>query len=108
MHIELLFFFSVRFTICFPIVAANVVSKGEHTLYGCLLAVQYVTPEQIAKKSELLLTQLPSELDVDYLQLLLEKALGTGDFSLQKHDDNSAMISFHRIIPCNGIFCMWH
>lgn len=98
----------MRFTVCSPTVAANVVSKGDHTLYGFPLLVQYETPEQFVKKSKLLLTQLPSKIDFDFLKLLMEKALGTEEFSLQQQDDTSAMISFHRIVPGDGTFCLWH
>ena len=86
----------------FSTVADCVVSKGDHKLFGCPLLVQYVSTEQKLKECKFFVTQLPAEIEMDYLKLLLEKVIGTDEFSLEQQDSTSVMVIFQRMLPDNG------
>ena len=64
--------------------------------------MQYATADDIAKRSKLLVTQLPSEIEMDYLEALLQKTLGTTEFSLEMSANSSATIIFHNICTDAG------
>ena len=89
-------------------VAASVVSKGGHSLYGYPLVVQYVSTEQKVNKCKLLMTQLPSEIETDYLKALLEKTLGTDQFSLEMPDNTSVVLIFYKVYTDAGIYPYIH
>lgn len=64
--------------------------------------MQYAPADDIAKRSKLLVTQLPSEIEMDYLKALLEKTLGTTEFSLEVSANSAATIIFHNIYTDAG------
>ena len=69
---------------------------------GHALVVQYASIEQKVKKCKLLVTQLPAKIEMDYLKLLLEKVIGTDEFSLEQQDSTSVMVIFQQMLPGNG------
>ena len=64
--------------------------------------MQYAPADDIVKRSKLLVTQLPSEIEMDYLKALLEKTLGTDKFSLEMSANSTATIIFHNIYTDAG------
>ena len=63
----------------------------------------------MAKKHKLLLTQLPSEIDIEFLMAVLERDLGTAEFSLQMSDKCSAAVVIFHITYTNtgNIIQVW-
>lgn len=82
-------------------VAADVISKESHDIAGDQFTVQYPS-EPSTPLSSILLSQLPLQVDLEFLKGKLELPIGHSDFSIEPQDNCSAMLNFSKHMPNTG------
>lgn len=80
-------------------VAAEVIQKESHDIAGDQFTVQYPS-EPAVPLSSILLSQLPLQVDLEFLKGKLELPIGHSDFSIEQQDDCSAILSISKPM-CN-------